>query len=176
MNRWKRLFFYLLLNVFVSAVTILSVLFLWENTSLKNVLILPEENALQQKQNGEKTTAAPEREETNSVIKIIAASGVENLNTEYIRIKHVGEEPEQTISLLHWRLRDASGQELDISAHSNLQSLELHSNGAIDIYTKSGTSSPIELYLGLDEPLWAHGETVTLLDEEGNVQDTYLIP
>ncbi|OQX60786.1 MAG: hypothetical protein B5M51_09935 [Anaerolinea sp. 4484_236] len=40
MNRWKRLIFYLLLNVLVSAITILCVLFVWENTRLKDVLML----------------------------------------------------------------------------------------------------------------------------------------
>ncbi len=176
MKRWKRLFFYLLLNVLVSTITILGVLFVWENTHLKDVLTLPGETASQPGAAGEEATTSQGTQETDEIIKIIEVIGVENLPTEHLRIKHVGGDLGQTLSLLHWRLRDENGRELDISAHSNLQSLELHSNGAIDIYTKPELSTPIELYLGLEEPLWVHGETVTLLDDEGNVQDIFLIP
>jgi len=39
MNQAKKLTFYVVLNIVVSAVTILAVLYLWENTRLKNLLI-----------------------------------------------------------------------------------------------------------------------------------------
>jgi len=172
MKRWKRLFFYLLLNVLVSTITVLGVLFIWENTHLKDALTISKETTTQP--NSDKANQVAK--EGDSVIKIVEVMGVENLPTEHIRIKHLGENPDNTISLLHWCLRDESGQSLDISDHSGLQSLELHSNGAIDIYTKPGPSTPIELYLGLEESIWSHGETVTLVDAEGNVQDTFIVP
>ena len=175
MNRWKKLSSYLLLNVLVSTITIIGVLFVWENTNfLKNALSLPTESTPRAERTEVESPSGISSDQ--SVIKIIEVIGVDNLPTEHIRIKHVGEDTGQALSLLHWRLRDENGHEFDISAHANLQSLELHSNGAIDIYTKPGPSTPIELYLGLTEPLWSHGETVTLLDEKGNVQDTYIIP
>ena len=176
MNRWKRLFFYILLNIIVSTITILGVLFFWENTSLKEALTLSEETASQSDPVGEKLESASESQETASVVKIIEVTGVNNLSTERLLLKRIDGDSNQAISLLHWRLRDENGHEIDISAYSNLQSLELYSPGAIEIYTKKGESIAVKLFLGLNEPLWVHGETVTLLDDKGEIQDTFLIP
>ena len=41
MNQAKKLLFYVVLNIVVSAVTIIGVLYLWENTRLKNMLFDP---------------------------------------------------------------------------------------------------------------------------------------
>ena len=39
MNQAKKLLFYIVLNIIVSAVTILGVLYIWEKTQLKDVLL-----------------------------------------------------------------------------------------------------------------------------------------
>ncbi len=172
MNRWKRLIFYLLLNVLVSAITILCVLFVWENTRLKDVLMLAPGSETQSTTNATAQNAMA----ANLVVEISKVEGTGNLDTEYILLRRIGGTPDQAISLLNWRIRDEDGREINISNHLSLQSLNLHSNGAIFIHSKSGNSDPIDLYLGLEGPLWSPGETVTLLDAEGNIQDTFLIP
>lgn len=172
MNRWKRLIFYLLLNVLVSTITILVVLFVWENTRLKETLALTSETETYPTAK----TTPQDNKAKDSVVEIVDVTGVENLATEQIRIKRVGNSSDQTLSLLNWRIRDENGHEINLSAHLNFQSLDLHSDGAILVHTKAGNSTPLDLYLGLEEPLWSPGETITLLDAEGKVQDTYLIP
>ena len=73
-------------------------------------------------------------------------------------------------------IRDMNNRTYNILEESGLASLDLHGQGAVDIYTKAGDSNPIELYLGLSDPIWQPGETVRLLDPTGEVHDTYIIP
>jgi len=173
MNQAKKFTLYILLNVVISAATMLGVLFLWENTKLKNALIdgpTAEEVQTDPLANLDQNTESPELE-----IEIAEAGGVGNLSTEYIRLIHPAG-AEETVSLKNWQIQDENNHQFAILNQSGLGDLELHSQGAVNIYTKEGQSNPIELFLGLDEPLWSPGELITLLDPTGEVHDTYLIP
>ena len=173
MNQAKKLLFYLVINVIVSAVTILGVLYIWEKTQLKDVLL---------EAGSSSESTSPDIEETNGegdpnlLIEIGEVGGVGNLATEYVRLTRPGSDPGDTVSLQGWRLVDEDEHDYIILEQSGLPSLELHGQGAVNIYSKEGGSNPIELYLGLSEPIWEPGETVTLYDAEGNVHDTYRIP
>ena len=174
MNQAKKLLFYVVLNIIVSAVTIIAVLYLWENTKLKNVLFDPGDLP------AESSTAALSSDEPaaseNLLIEIGEVGGVGNLATEYIRLDRPGSEPEDTISLQGWSIKDENNHSYNILEQSGVASLDLHGQGAVNIYTKEGDSNPIELYLDLSDPIWEPGETVTLIDPDGEVHDTYLIP
>lgn len=174
MNQAKKLLFYLGINVLVSALTILGVLYLWENTQLKSVLFRSGEGPGASAA-AENSPAAVE-ESGELLIEIGEVGGVGNLATEYVRLVRSGTESGETISLQDWRIRDENNHNYNILEQSGLASLELHSQGAVNIYSKAGSSNPIELYLGLSDPIWEPGETVTLLDPQGEVHDTYLIP
>ena len=174
MNQAKKLLIYIVINIVVSAITIIAVLFLWENTRLKQVLF---------NSGGEPAAVtSPEgvsgAEELTGelLIEIGEVGGVGNLATEYLRLIRSGIGSEDTISLQGWSIRDENNLNFNILEQSGLASLELHSQGAVNIYTKAGSSNPIELYLGLSDPIWEPGETVTLIDPQGEVHDTYLIP
>jgi hypothetical protein len=174
MNQAKKLLFYIVLNIIVSAVTILGVLYIWEKTQLKDVLL--------DSGNSSSESTSPIAEETNGegdpnlLIEIGEVGGVGNLATEYVRLTRPGSDPGDTVSLQGWRLVDEDDNDFIILEQSGLPSLELHGQGAVNIYSKEGASNPIELYLGLSEPIWEPRETVTLIDGEGNVHDTYRIP
>ena len=174
MNQAKKLLIYLVLNMIVSAITIIAVLFLWENTHLKQVLF--------NSGDGPAAAVSTEGESTSEaltgdlLIEIGEVGGVGNLATEYLRLIRSGVGSEDTISLQNWHIRDENNLDFNILEQSGLASLELHSQGAVNIYTKAGSSNPIELYLGLSDPIWEPGETVSLIDPQGEVHDTYLIP
>ena len=174
MNQAKKLLFYIVLNIIVSAVTILGVLYVWEKTQLKDFLLdssssSPESSAL-----GEEGTS--EEGQSNQLIEIGEVGGVGNLATEYVRLTRPNSDPGDTVSLQGWRLVDEDEHDYIILEQSGLATLDLHGQGAVNIYSKEGSSNPIELYLGLEEPIWEPGETVTLVDPDGNPHDTYLIP
>jgi hypothetical protein len=174
MNQAKRLLIYLVLNVIVSAITILGVLYLWENTRLKNLLINEPEGQVQI--NSTETTLILEEAPTNLLIEIKEVGGVGNLATEYVKLARSESENGETISLMGWRIKDQNNNDYLILEQSGLASLELHSQGAVNIYSKQGDSNPIELYLGLADPIWQPGETVSLIDPDGEIHDTYIIP
>jgi hypothetical protein len=174
MNQAKKLLFYVVLNIVVSAVTIIGVLYVWENTRLKNVLFASSGAPAEVSQ---PETSSDEAEAvTDLLIEIGEVGGVGNLATEYIRLERPNSDPQDTISLAGWSIKDENNRRYDILEQSGLASLDLHGQGAIDIYSKEGSSNPIELYLGLNDPIWTPGETVTLLDPDGEVHDTYEIP
>ena len=174
MNQAKKLLFYIVLNIIVSAVTILAVLYVWEKTQLKDFLL--------ESNNGSPGSVTAAEEETGGesssvlLIEIGEVGGVSNLATEYIRLIRPNSDPGDTVSLQGWRLVDEDEHDYVILDQSGLPSLELHGQGAVNIYSKEGASNPIELYLGLEEPIWEPGETVTLVDPDGNPHDTYRIP
>lgn len=174
MNQAKKLIFYIVLNIIVSAATILAVLTIWEKTQLKDVLLESSVSSSESSSQGEEGTS--EEGSSTLLIEIGEVGGVGNLATEYVRLTRPNSDPGDTVSLRGWRLVDEDEQDYIILDQSGLATLDLHGQGAVNIYSKAGNSNPIELYLGLEEPMWEPGETVTLLDPSGNPHDTYLIP
>jgi hypothetical protein len=173
MNQAKKLLFYIVLNIIVSAVTIIAVLYIWEKTQLKDVLLnsgssSPEAGPIEGEDGGEGGQ--------DLLIEIGEVGGIGNLATEYVRLIRPDSDPGDTVSLQGWRLMDEDNQDYVILEQSGLPSLDLHGQGAVNIYSKEGASTPIELYLGLSDPMWEPGETVSLIDPDGSVHDTYLIP
>ena len=98
------------------------------------------------------------------LIEIGEVGGIGNLATEYVRLVRPGSEPGDTISLQDWSIKDENNHQYNILEQSGVASLDLHGQGAVNIYTKEGDSNPIELYLDLSDAIWQPGETVTLID------------
>ena len=174
MNQTKKLVFYLVLNAIVSGVFVLGAHYIYEKTQLRDVLLdtgSPE--SVSNPAPGEETGG---NGETGLLIDIAEVGGVGNLATEYVRLARPDSDPGDTVSLQGWRLTDGDTHDFVILEQSGLPSLELHGQGAVNIYTKEGASNPIELYLGLSESIWAPGVSVQLVDPDGVVHDTYQIP
>jgi hypothetical protein len=174
MNQAKKLLFYVVLNIVVSSITIIAVLYLWENTKLKNMLFDANDIPSEVSSAGANSDEAAASEDLQ--IEIGEVGGIGNLATEYVRLVRPGSEPGDTISLQDWSIKDENNNEYNILEQSGVASLDLHGQGAVNIYTKEGDSNPIELYLDLSDPIWQPGETVTLIDPDGEVHDTYVIP
>ncbi len=231
MKSWKRLLFYLTLNVLVSACTILAVLFVWDQMAgpLPRGLLPRFFGELKQPA----VTAAPTAEAAETtpgiqatpteafivyqvksgdtfdsiaetykipVDELIAVNGFTgnqplgegevlripmrpagsvvidsvigagDLASEHVLLRHArgGE-----ISLTGWRLEDGKG---NVFVFPEFPQLTLYANGAVNLYTTAGVNSVVELYWGLDHPMWASGSTVILKDAQGNVQARYLVP
>lgn len=176
MKQGRRLLFYILLNMVVSAVTMIGVLYLWDNTNLKHVLFSTSPGASSQTVSDAPSTPDTFQTPASLQIEIDEVGGVGNLDTEYVRLRHVSSSSQETISLEDWRLKDEDNHEFAILSQSGFEQLELHQKGAVNIFTKAGQSNPIELYLGFSEPLWEPGETVSLVDPRGEIHDSFLIP
>ena len=178
MNQSKRLVFYLMLNVLLSACTILTVLWIWDRPGkpLQNLLT------------GEPVPAATEPAgSAPGAIESTPTTGLslkpENYPTGLIVISNIigaGSASDEKVtierrgagqlSMSGWKLEDTNGNVFVFP------DLTLYENGAIIIHTGAGMNTVIDLYWNETQSVWQEGETATLLDPLGNIQATYRIP
>ncbi len=93
--------------------------------------------------------------------------GAGDLTTERVLLKCIGS---GEVSLLGWQLLEEDGQVYTFPQFT------LFEGGAVNLHTKAGQSTVVDLYWGLGAPVWKSGETVILLDAQGNVHATYRVP
>ena len=101
------------------------------------------------------------------LLQIESILGAGELETERVLIKHIGE---REVSLVGWQLQDQDGHAF------NFPALTMFQGGAVTVYTRAGTSTVVELYWGMDEPLWQPGEKAYLIDPDGQIQAVYTVP
>jgi len=102
------------------------------------------------------------------IVEITAVAGSGRLAEEIVQITNRGGQP---IALLGWQLADADGYVYTFGP------VTLFGDGAaIQLHTETGIDTHADLFWGLETPIWASGELVTLSDADGNAQAAYQIP
>lgn len=161
---------YLLLNVLVSAGTVVLVLFLWQRFSGTGLPLLAfpsaeaETKPTLQLSTKPALTAPPA---SNSVVSIEAVVGVGNRDLEYILVRN---QSESAVDLAAWQISASGARTYTFPA------LKLNQNGAVRLYTRSGTDTVIELFWNSPEALWKSGDELSLIEPGGSARSTYLIP
>ncbi len=142
-----------------------------DTLTVGQVLIIPEGSGGAGESTGGEAAQTPSPSESSSpvssgevVINAVDAPG--NLELEAVRLLNTGGE----VSMAGWTLDDGGGQVFTFPAFT------FYSTGAIDIHTRAGTNTTIDLYWGLDEAVWLPGTRITLRDANGNLQSTFTIP
>ncbi|MFL7891351.1 MAG: LysM peptidoglycan-binding domain-containing protein [Anaerolineales bacterium] len=102
-----------------------------------------------------------------SQVLIDSVIGVGDLASERVFLKRVG--PGE-ISLTGWSLESENGETF------TFPQLTLFENGAVFVHTRSGQTTAVALYWNLDQAVWSSGDTVVLIDDQGNVHSSYQIP
>jgi len=172
MDRWKRAFPFILLNIIVSALTTLAVLWWWDNYQRPAFLNgLPLSVGLQEGTNPSDSISQDSLDHSGgtgkaeiSILSVIAAGDPTN---ESVLIKQAGE---GETWLTDWRLFDQDGNTFVFPE------LLLNQNGAVQVFTRPGMNTVIELFWGLQEPVWSSKEMVTLVDNQNSIRATYQIP
>jgi hypothetical protein len=98
------------------------------------------------------------------VDKVIGAGVLEN---ERIVIRRTGD---GELSLAGWRLTDNKGYEYIFPQ------LTLYKDGAINVNTRTGQNTVVDLFWGLTSPIWKTGKIITIYDSQNNLRATYTIP
>jgi len=165
MTSWKKALPFLLLNVLVSALTTFLVLTWWEQS---HRTAMPAGQNVPASSSAAQATQPPASIAPvgDTHISIENVFGAGNYQTEAVEIRR---ESETDLVLTGWKLRDENGHEY------TFPNLTLK-NGAIRIYTRSGSDSVIELFWGLSDAVWGPGEMVTLVDPQGTLRASYQIP
>jgi len=103
-----------------------------------------------------------------AVVRIGEVANPGDLAAEAVQIVNSGA---RQIGLVGWKISDESGFVYTFGQ------VTLFGEGAgILIHTETGVNGPTDLFWGLESPVWESGETVTLTDAAGSIQDTYTIP
>ncbi|RPI88442.1 MAG: lamin tail domain-containing protein [Chloroflexi bacterium] len=188
MSRWKRLAYYLLLNVIVSACTVWTALWIWEWRNPKFEGALPSLSQIGETTEGSPLQATVDAASVNNRINITTdiVDGMENdngpgetevlianvfgagvLDTERVRITYAGQE---SVNLAGWKLQDGDGNTY------TFPQLTLYPKSAVDLHNKAGINDVTGLYWGLDKPIFTSGEVLTLLNGQGTTIDVFTVP
>ncbi|MEN6523927.1 MAG: lamin tail domain-containing protein [Anaerolineaceae bacterium] len=153
---------FLLVNIIVSAATVLIVLTIW--TLVRQNSTSPSSYVATQGSQPQTKPTLPSMDK--QVINIENVFGAGDLESEVVRIRMVGDTP---LLMQDWTLQDSDGNIF------TFPDLTLYS-GVVEVYTRSGNNTVISLYWGLSQPIWQQGELVSVYDPDGNLRSSYQIP
>ncbi len=197
MKQGRRLLFYIVLNIIVSACTTLAILWLWNPSRAPLTALFPAPQPTANVTRPAQT--APTAPATQPPLALAAAAsvpapsatvsqapatthasaaatkqividnvfGVGNLKDEYVLLKRTGD---GELVMTNWRLDDGNGNTY------TFPDLTLYQNGAVQIHTAAGVDSVVDLYWGRSQSVWQVGKIVTLYDDKGGVRASYRIP
>ena len=167
---------YLLLNIIVSAATTLGVLTVWDRTRESQFPPIPTFLPTAPVSATLAPTPAPPGTPTvmdavvGPQIEINIIVGATDPKLEYVLLKRVGE---GDLNLAGWTL---SNEHEAVFTFPDKPALVLYKGGAVQIYTRSGTDTPTEMFWNRSDAVWQPGEWATLKDKEGKVQARYQVP
>lgn len=100
-------------------------------------------------------------------VEIVAVIGVGDLGSERVQLRGISD---VALPLTGWRLQDEDGNSY------TFPQITLFGSGAVDVYSTRGVDTVVALYWNSSVSIWETGETVTLMDNDGSVQATYVVP
>ena len=142
----RKLVYYLLLNIFVSATVTGGMLF-WYDRNYRAVI----QPSVQQvvPANSDANPASTIDPQMDIAVKISSVVGAGTLGAEIVVVKFEGE---GQLDLASWQLKDEDGNTF------KFPQLTLYPNGAVQVHTITGTDTVIDLYWGIGEAVWSSGE------------------
>ena len=174
MRRPVRIIPFLILNIIVSAATVLIVLNWWSSTRPPAPLppvIFPTETAPTQAP-GQPSALPPRLTETpqageTRLLQVIDVLGAGDLKNEVVHLKYSGE---GELRLAGWKMEDNQGHRY------TFPNVALSKGGTLRVYTRAGLDNATELFWGLAEAVWQTGKTVVIYDTQGAVRASFVVP
>jgi hypothetical protein len=160
----KKLLPYLLLNILVSALTMLTVILIWNAAHPSPQLPGTLDTASSPQAVISQPTLIPLDQPTVEVQTVIIPG---DLNNERVLIRNISQ---SALDLRGWSVKDDNGNQYDFPT------LTLFPGGVIGLYSAAGTDTSIALYWGQIGPVWQSGETVHILDPENNERTIFKVP
>ncbi len=168
MKFWKKTLPFILLNIVVSAATLLAVLYFWQQ---KNPLQTaePTQPIITPIQGNPSPSPATPTAQTlqDRLLRIEGVFGAGDLQVEYILLRNASD---SAVDLAGWRIISDGGR------NYRFPNLTLYPKGAVNIYTGPGTDTVTELHWNSDAALWKTGDLLTLFDSQGNEHTEFKVP
>jgi hypothetical protein len=159
----RKLFYYLLLNIFVSATVTGGILFWYDRNYRASLPAVPQSAPAV----GAAEPVSTINPQDDIPVKISSVVGAGTLSSEIVVVKFEGE---GQLDLASWQLKDEDGNIF------KFPKLTLYPNGAVQIHTAIGADTVIDLYWGIGEAVWSSGENARLFDAQGNLRAVYRVP
>lgn len=159
----RKLFYYLLLNIFVSAAVTGGILFWYDRNYRASLPAVPQSAPAV----GAAESLAALNPQDDIPVKISSVVGAGSLQSEIVVVKFEGE---GQLDLASWQIKDEDGNIF------KFPKLILYPNGAVQIHTAAGADTVIDLYWGIGEAVWSSGENARLFDAQGNLRAVYRVP
>ncbi len=159
----KKLWPYLLLNVVISATTVLIVLLIW-NAAHPSAVTKGEGDASSSSEVSQPTATLPPLDA--KLFEVSTLIGAGDLENEHVSLVYLGS---QSLDLHNWTLWAGKKQIY------TFPSFVLFKGGGLDVYSKAGVNSAIELYINSKETFWRSGVQLSLRDPAGNVRLEYAV-
>lgn len=161
----RRLFLYLVLNVFVSACVTGAMLFWYDRNYRATLAPLPQAAAPAQGETAALAETLPP--DADIPVEIVSVAGAGTLNAEVVVVRYNGE---GELGLANWQLKDDNGNTF------TFPQLVLYTDGAVQVHTAPGSDTVVDLYMDLREPIWESGEVARLFDPQDNLRAIYRVP
>ncbi len=159
MNR-RRLLYYILLNIFVSALVTGTILFFYDRSHRLNPATAPGLSTL--------SSSAKASAVANTVkLNIVSIVGAGRAASEMAVIQNDGTSP---FILTGWSLKDSQGNAFIFPQ------LTLYPGGTIQVHTAGGDDTAVDLYWGRTNPVWTPGELAALYDPGNVARVFYRVP
>jgi hypothetical protein len=156
---------FIALNIMVSLLTTLLVLWTWE---LIRQADTPKRSGIDPISTSTETlplltSIPPVDTEVMAIVSIIGAGDLQN---EVVRIQRIGT---GDLWLTGWQLKDENGNTYLFPQMNFI-------NGSLEVHTRLGVNTPLVLYWNNDRPVWQSGEKAVLVDIAGNLRAQYTVP
>jgi hypothetical protein len=116
---------------------------------------------------GPALTSTPTEIGQQAQVVIDAVIGAGVLENERVMIRRTGD---GELSLAGWQLTDGKGFEYIFP------NLTLYKDGAINLNTRTGQNTVVDLFWGLTTPVWRPGKIISIYDSQNNLRATYTLP
>jgi LysM repeat protein len=111
------------------------------------------------------STSTPVGQPAEVMIKAVIGMGV--LESERIVLQRTGD---GELAMAGWRLEDGAGNTYIFPQ------LSLYKDGAINLNTRTGQNTVVDLFWNLTSAIWRAGKTISLYDTDNDLRATYTIP
>jgi len=112
-------------------------------------------------------TGTPSGPPVEARVIINSVIGAGNIASEHVFLSRAGD---GELAMAGWQLLDEDGNVFVFPQ------LTLFRDGAVNVWSTTGNPTVVDLYWGLQSPVWERGEKVTLKDASGKIHTTYTIP
>ena len=160
---------FILLNIVISALTTLLVMYLWNRAHPPQEIIIEMPASVPFNQESANTAALdpaalPPADKAVMSIQTVIAPG--DVNNEYVILERIGS---GILNLNGWYLVNEGG------AKYTFPEFEIFT-GKIEVHSSAGENNVNKLYMNAAEALWQSGGTVSLFDFANQERATYQIP